>query len=59
MRDKNLGAGKTPEWAGATPLFARLRGQSDPWGRSSPLQREGVVLCRRQMIGPCILYCTL
>jgi len=34
---KNLGAGKTPNWAGTTPFLPRLRGQSDPWGRSSPV----------------------
>jgi len=42
---KNLDAGKTPNWAGTTPFLPRLRGQSDPWGRSSPAQKTQLVFC--------------
>ena len=31
-----LDTGKTPEWAGATPLFATYSWRKNRWGRSSP-----------------------
>ena len=34
-----LGAGKTPDWAGATPPLAALSRPKTPWGRSSPVFR--------------------
>jgi hypothetical protein len=35
-RTVNLAAGKTPCWAGATPLLATVPCPSSAWGRSSP-----------------------
>jgi hypothetical protein len=48
MRDEEFGRGQNPSWAGTTPLFGRLRGQSDPWGRSSPAQRKRSSFARAQ-----------
>jgi hypothetical protein len=36
-RHSDLGAGKTPDWAGATPVFGRLAAQNPSRGRSSPV----------------------
>jgi hypothetical protein len=37
LRDKEFGRGQNPSWAGTTHFLPQLRGQSDPWGRSSPV----------------------
>ena len=39
VTEVNLGADKTPDWAGATPLCAHIRAQRNSWGRSSPTAR--------------------
>ena len=38
-RHSILGAGKTPEWAGATPPLAAFSRPKTSWGRSSPARR--------------------
>jgi hypothetical protein len=39
-RHSILGAGKTPDWAGATPPLVRAARPSVAWSRSSPHVRE-------------------
>jgi hypothetical protein len=36
-RQSILGAGKTPDWAGATPPLAAYSRTKTSWGRSSPV----------------------
>jgi hypothetical protein len=44
-RHSILGAGKTPDWAGATPPFGAFSRPKTSWGRSSPHVREqGTIL---------------
>jgi hypothetical protein len=43
-----LDTGKTPEWAGATPLLGAFGCPKESWGRSSPANRK--VLCLRSVL---------
>ena len=44
----DFGRGKTPGWAGATPLLGAFGCPKESWGRSSPANRE--VLCLRSAL---------
>ena len=43
-RQSILDAGKTPSWAGATPLLGAFGCPKESWGRSSPANRERLCL---------------
>ena len=45
---KNLGAGKTRAGLERPHFLPRFRGQSEPWGRSSPAPRIAVGFARAQ-----------
>jgi hypothetical protein len=50
-RHSILGAGKTQNWAGATPLLTAFSRPKTSWGRSSPVFRRRVryrAFCPRQ-----------